>query len=342
MRARLHRLVALATVLLAVGGSALLAGAGTAAAAEPIVIGSCATSIQGAPGQPVSLSPAAVVDPIVNLVRAVPLLGPPLAEPFRQAFAALPAIPIGAIPTGNGYITGGTIANQVVAALNQIPLLGPVLGVVVGGVQQALTAGCGVAVQGVNQVAAPVQDGAKSIADASQQATANLPRIPGLTPQQPGATKPGQQPGTQQPQQPGQTGQQTQPGAVAPQGIGDPLGGFVTGDTQLFDPTGAFGANFGRVPLFSYGSLPFASPGLFAPSPGVRYGGQVPGYSPQFGAAGTESTPSDGVQTAGQAQALPAGPAGGRVAFPVLLAVLVLSGVTAATVRTWVLRRAAA
>ena len=39
-------------------------GAGSAAAAEPAVLGSCATTIQGAAGQPVSLSPSAVVQPV--------------------------------------------------------------------------------------------------------------------------------------------------------------------------------------------------------------------------------------------------------------------------------------
>ncbi|MCA1655097.1 MAG: hypothetical protein LC635_01210 [Pseudonocardiaceae bacterium] len=91
--------------------------------------------------------------------------------------------------------------------------------------------------------------------------------------------------------------------------------------------------------MADYSAIPFARAGLFAPSPGVRYGGGVPGYSPEFGILGTDTPPHDGVSVAGRAEALNP-PDGRRIAFPVLLAVLALSGVTAALVRTWVLRRA--
>lgn len=336
MRARLGRLVAAIGVVVAVAAG----GSGTAAAAEPIVIGSCATTVQGAPGTPVQLSPSAVLAPVTNLVQALDPLN--LITPgFRSAFAALPPIPIGAIPTGgSGYITGGDIANQVVNALRSIPLLGPIIGTLAGQVQQTLTAGCGVTTQALNQAAAPVQDGTKQIADASQQAAQSIPGLPQLgggTTGQPGqTTKPGGG-STGQPGQASQPGQGSQTGANPSLPA---LGGFSSGGVDLYDT--APGANFGRVPLFNYGSLPFAVPGSYAPSPGVRYGGNVPGYAPQFGVLGGDSAQSDGVQTAGQAQALPAGSGHGGVAFPVLLAVLALSGVTAGLVRTWVLRRAAA
>ncbi len=64
----------------------------------------------------------------------------------------------------------------------------------------------------------------------------------------------------------------------------------------------------------------------------------MPGYTPQFGILGTDN-PGDGVQAAGRAEALTP-PEGQKIALPVLLAVLALSVVTAALVRTWVLRRA--
>lgn len=105
--------------------------------------------------------------------------------------------------------------------------------------------------------------------------------------------------------------------------------------------TNPWGGNFGRVPLFGYGALPFAVPGRYAPSPGVRYGGGVSGYRPGYGVPGDSD--ADSVHTAGRAQALPGvGRMGGGVAAPVLLAVLLLACVTGALVRTWVLRRAAA
>ncbi|MFI9008590.1 hypothetical protein ACIGNX_15305 [Actinosynnema sp. NPDC053489] len=336
MRIRLTRLVGAATVVLAVGTAGAVAGSGSAAAAEPVVVGSCATTVQGAPGTPVALSPGAVLDPVAQVIRAIPLLGPPLAEPFRQAFSALPPIPVGAIPTGSGVITGGEIANKVNAELAKLPLLGPIIVTLSNGVRTELTKLCGITVQGVNAAAAPVQDGSRALADASGQATGQLPGLPGQ-PDRPAPTQPPQtgQPGTD----PGTS----RPGAGEPAGqtpADRPTGGVGALDLPLYG-SNPWGGNFGRVPLFGYGSLPFAVPGKFAPSPGVRYGGGVSGYRPGYGVPGADD--SDGVQTAGRAQALPgSGRMGGGVAAPVLLAVLLLSCVTGALVRTWVLRRAAA
>ncbi|MCC8251146.1 hypothetical protein [Saccharothrix luteola] len=334
MRIRLIRLVSAAAVVLAVGTAGAAAGSGSAVAAEPVVVGSCATTVQGAPGTPVALSPAAVLDPIVQLIRAIPLLGPPLAEPFRQAFSALPPIAIGAIPTGSGVITGGDIANKVNAELVKLPLLGPIIVTLSNGVRAELTKLCGVTVQGVNAAAAPVQDGSKALADASQQATGQLPGLPGDKPspnQPPQTGQPGANPGTSNP---GAAPNEQQP-------ANSPVGGVGGGlDVPLYG-SNPWGGNFGRVPLFSYGALPFAVPGQYAPSPGVRYGGGVSGYRPGYGVPNADD--SDGVQTAGRAQALPgSGRMGGGVAAPVLLAVLLLSCVTGALVRTWVLRRAVA
>ncbi|WP_433266765.1 hypothetical protein ACQPZF_41745 [Actinosynnema sp. CS-041913] len=329
MRTRLTRLAGAVAVVFAVGAVGAI-GAGPASAAEPVVVGDCATTVQGAPGTPVSLSPAAVVQPVVDLIRAVPLLGPPLAEPFRATFNALPPIPIGAIPTGSGVITGGDIAHKVVAELDKIPLLGPIITTLTHSVQATLTKLCGVTVTGVNTAVAPVQDGSKAVADASQQATGQLPGLPGGKP----TPNPGTPPTTGQP---GGTPGTAQPGNG--QSGFTPVGGVGALDLPLYG-SNPFSGNFGRVPLFSYGSLPFAMPGQFSPSPGVRYGGNVPGYRPGYGMPGADT---DGVQTAGHAQALPGtGRMGGGVAVPVLLAVLALSCVTGALVRTWVLRRALA
>ncbi|HEX9335600.1 MAG TPA: hypothetical protein VF892_06930, partial [Pseudonocardiaceae bacterium] len=66
MHAKWARLAAATALAAAVTVGSAMAGAGTAAASTPIVIGSCATSVQGAPGTPVELSPSAVVTPITN------------------------------------------------------------------------------------------------------------------------------------------------------------------------------------------------------------------------------------------------------------------------------------
>ncbi|MGW4208086.1 hypothetical protein ACWEIJ_08855 [Lentzea sp. NPDC004789] len=302
-----------AATLLALASASV--GAVPATAAEPIVVGSCATSVQGTPGTPVSLSPAAVTQPITDLIRAIPLLGPPIADQFKPLFSQGKPIPIGAVQAGTTTISGATIANAVVAELQKLPLLGPVIGTLDKSVRSTLTSGCGVVVTGVNQVAAPIQDGSKAIADASQKLT---PQLPGQ-PQAPGQQPQPQQPGTSPGQQPG----------VSPGTPGTPQSAPSNRDFSLY----ALGSNFGRVPLFSYGSLPFAMPGLYSPSPGVRYGSQVPRASNGTG------LDTDQVLAAGRATALPRLGGPGGVGLPVLLAVLMLALVTGALVRTWVLRR---
>lgn len=109
-----------------------------------------------------------------------------------------------------------------------------------------------------------------------------------------------------------------------------------------------FGFNTGWAPMRDYSGIPVAAPGLYAPSPSIRYGGQVPGYSPEFGILGDnpgQPSPDNGVRSAGDAHGLPGSSGLGDFSgagLPTLLAVLALSGVTAALVRTWVLRRVAA
>jgi hypothetical protein len=333
MRTRVKRLTAAIALVLTTTLTGLLAGSGTATAAEPIVIGSCAASVQGLPGQPVSLAPAAVLGVVTDAVRAVPVLGPPLAGAANQAFAALPPIPLGALPNGEGYITGGTIAKAVVDQLYKIPLLGPVLAAVVKTVQSVLTQVCGVSVKGVNAVSAPVQDGVDAVADASESTTAkvieSLPGLPGG-----GGGGNGGGGGTETPPGSG-TGGNGGTGGGMPAPNQPPLGGLPGVGLDLYQP-GLW--DFGRWPMADYSNIPFARAGLWAPAPGVRYGGGVPGYSPEFGIVG-DTPPDDGVDVAGRAEAINP-PVGQRVEFPVLLAVLVLSCVTAALVRTWVLRKA--
>jgi hypothetical protein len=325
MRRRIKSFATAVALVFATSVTLLVAGSGTANAAEPIIIGDCSVNVQGAPGQPVSISPAAVLGVVTDAVRAVPLLGPPLAAAANQAFAALPPIPIGALPTGTGYITGGTIANAVVVELNKIPLLGPVLATVVQTVRAQLTQLCGVTVTGVNAAAAPVQDGVAAAADAAEAAVGQITGQTGATPGLPGSN-------------PGTGGGGTTPGSTG--------GGTPAPTSPVVGGLGGLGLDlyqgglwdYGRSPMADYSNIPFARAGLWAPSPGVRYGGGVPGYSPEFGIVG--DTPlDDGISVAGRAEAL-SPPTSQRVEFPVLLAVLFLSGVTAALVRTWVLRRA--
>ena len=340
MHARWTRFLAASTLTVAVAGTGLFA-ATPAEAATPIIVGSCATTIQGAPGTPVELSPGAVVQPLVNIVNAVSLglLGPA----FQSAFDALPPIPIGAIPTGTGYITGGQIANSVVAAIKPIPLLGPILGTVVADAQSTLSSGCGVTVQALNSTVAPVQDGTQTLSNLGTQAGQNL-GLPSKSTSPGNPTGPG---GSQTPpgNPNGAGGSQSDPGPGSNMPVTS-LPGMGDGTDLLDNP--AFGAaqllddGLAESPLARYSGIPFASAGLFAPSPGVRYGGSVPGYAPGYGVLnnGTSTVP-DGIQTAGEAQALGTAslPGGNGIGLPMLLAVLALSAATAALVRTWVLRK---
>jgi hypothetical protein len=330
-----------------IAGSAV-ATASEADAATPILLGSCATSVQGTPGTPVELSTAAVLSPVVNVVQALDPLN--LITPgFKSAFAALQPIPLGSLPTGKGTITGGQIANDVVAQINKIPLLGPILGTVVKGVQSTLAGMCEVGVTGVNAVVAPVQDGTATVAKASGQAAKTLGITPksGTTPGS-GGTTPGKG-GTPTGTDPGKQGGGGTPSggggsAKAPTSNSPVLGGLPanlgTGGS-LFGAGTLLDYGLAESPLSRYAGIPFASAGLFDPSPGVKYGGNVSGYAPSYGVIGQDTTvPPDGVETAGHAEALgPAGTLGNGVGLPMLLAVLMLAGVTAALVRTWVLRK---
>lgn len=320
MRRRVR--VSAGAVALTFALSATLWLSGSAAAAPaPIVIGSCATSVQGAPGQPVSLSPSAVLSPVVSAVKAVDPLG--LIWPgVKSALSALPPIPIGVLPTGTGFISGAAIATSVIAKL---PLLGPLFA---DAIRSSLTSLCGVTVTGVNAVAAPVQSGAEQLADAANQAESQLVPGAGGGGTQPGTSKPGGGSGGSSP------GGGSSSGGSSPLLPNQPvLGGMSADDLSQFLWPG------GRSPMTDYSGIPYARAGLFAPSPGVRYGGAVSGYTPQFGILG--SAGQDGVQVAGNAEALRP-PSGTKIALPVLLAVFALAGVTAALVRTWVLRRAPA
>jgi hypothetical protein len=336
MRGRVRGVVATAALVLSVSAIGLVSS-GTANASQPIVVGDCSTTVQGETGTPLAMSPTAVLSPVLNVVRAVPLLGPGLVNQVSSRVSAMGNIPLGTLPSADTSISGGTIAAAAVprirSAIQGIPLIGGVLGTIVGGVQGALSSGCGIVVNVVNVVAAPVQDGSKAVADTSEKVVGGL--VPGVGIGGGGSGPGAGNPGTGVPGGGGTAPGGSNPGTGMPGPNQPPIGGYQPGDWSLYQP--GLG-DFGRWPMADYGSVPFAQAGLFAPSPGVRYGGAVPGYTPQFGILGTDKT-GDGVQAAGRAEALTP-PEGQKIALPVLLAVLALSVVTAALVRTWVLRRA--
>ncbi len=131
-------------------------------------------------------------------------------------------------------------------------------------------------------------------------------------------------------------------GTGATQGRADTTPGGASGNLANLNP-GTSGGTGGSAPMRDYSGIPTATAGT-AVAPGVRYpaNGTLPGdaAAPQAG-QGDQSGQGVDVRDAGNAQALASNGASNDVQLPMLIAVIVLAGVTAGLVRTWVLRRAA-
>ncbi|HET6500274.1 MAG TPA: hypothetical protein VFG87_05865 [Amycolatopsis sp.] len=146
-------------------------------------------------------------------------------------------------------------------------------------------------------------------------------------------------PGGGTPPQPGGGKAGGSPSAGGAPTIPAPTSPILTPVPLPFDTTG-------YAPMRDYSGIPAVLPAFWAPSPVIQYGGEIPGYAPEPGTLSTGRTDDSGsqdiapVQNAGHAEALPDAPdpASFPLGLPALLAVLALSGVTAALVRRWVLR----
>jgi hypothetical protein len=280
------------------------------------------------------------------------------ATAFILAGSAALAMPGTAVAETKTATCGGSVtAKPGDTILGTTPLLGiplnlgqagPVSGVLTGTINALLGTVCKVTVTVVNTVVAPVPVVGPPAAETLNGAVAGTTNA--LTG---GEKAPGTQPAPGKPA-PGSGGPQ-HGGPGAPAQGGTPAGspGIPAANSPLLPGTFTpnfgslpWGVNTGYAPMRDYSSIPMAMAGLFTPSPGLRYGGQIPGYAPQYGVS-AESQNGAGnpdVQNAGEAQALPAVSDGltqeGKL--PLLIAVLALSGVSAGLVRTWVLRRMAA
>ncbi|OLZ59973.1 hypothetical protein [Amycolatopsis keratiniphila] len=271
-----------------------------------------------------------------------------LAMPGTAAATETKTAPCGGSVTAK---TGDTILGK--TPLLGIPLnlgqAGPVSGVLTGTINALLGTVCKVTVTVVNTVVAPVPVVGAPAAEALNGAVSGTHEaLTGGGAKPAPGTQP--QPGKPAPGTPGSGGPQTG-GPGAPAQGGAPAGGIPAANSPLLP--GTFTPNFGGLPwgistgyapMRDYSSIPMATAGLFSPSPGLRYGGQIPGYAPQFGIETENQAGNPDVQNAGQAEALPSVSDGftqdGKL--PLLIAVLALSGVSAGLVRTWVLRRMAA
>ncbi|WP_344857298.1 hypothetical protein [Amycolatopsis ultiminotia] len=303
MQDRTRRATALSAAAFVLAGSAALAAPGTASADTRTA--PCGATITAKPGD--------------HVKGTTPLLGLPLD--------------LGVVGTASGVLTGtvnavlGTVCKVTVQVVDTVVSPVPVVGApVAGAVDGAVSGTTNTAQQGLS---------------AANKALGGAPAAqkPGPDPQKPpsgGAPQQGGDPAAQNPI----------PGVNSPL---LPTGGGAGPLSSLVPNFGSlpFGSSTGYAPMRDYSGIPMAMAGLFSPSPALRYGSQIPGYAPQYGLPNPNGAPAGGdrtVQNAGQAQALPTtdGNHANGLDWPVLIAVLALSGVSAGLVRTWVLRRMAA
>ncbi len=215
--------------------------------------------------------------------------------------------------------------------------------VLTGTVNQLLGTLCKVTVNVVNTVVAPVPVVGAPVASAVNDGAQKLTNALGGSTSNPGTGgAPQQNPPAQGGGPSGGTPQGGTPGWTIPAANSPLLPGAFTPDFGSLP----FGLSTGYAPMRDYSGLPYATAGLFSPSPALRYGSQIPGYAPQYGVTNPDGTSagSSGVQTAGRAESLPSASDDftNGTGLPLLIAVLALSGVSAGLVRTWVLRRMAA
>ncbi|MEV4600352.1 hypothetical protein AB0K15_23480 [Amycolatopsis sp. NPDC049253] len=302
---RTRRATAVGAAAFVLAGSAALAAPGTASA--DTLTTPCGSTITAKPGDKVKAT--------------TPLLGIPLD--------------LGVVGQVSGVLTGtvnallGTVCKVTVNVVDTVVAPVPVVGApAAGALNQTVSGTTSTLQQGVDSTQRALSGGAPA-----QQ-------NPG-SPQQPPATGPGA------PQGGTPAGQTPIPPPNSPL---LPLSGGGGGGLASLFPGFANFSNLpfstGYAPMRDYSDIPMAMAGLFSPSPALRYGSQIPGYAPQYGLSnpGQPAAGNASVQNAGEAQALP--PTGDNhtngLDWPVLVAVLALSGVSAGLVRTWVLRRMAA
>lgn len=199
----------------------------------------------------------------------------------------------------------------------------------------------------VREVTRGVQSTVGGVAESTKKTVQDVQRT--LTGNNQPQPQPGSRPAERQPESRSGSPQGNQQGSryYVPRSNSPVLGSFSLPNGGGWGTFG-FGVGYGTgwAAFRDYSNIPFAAPGVFTPSPSIRYGGQVPGYAPEYGLLGENSgqAPSMGtLHSAGDANGLADDPADdfGAAGLPTLLAVLALSGVTAALVRTWVLRRTA-
>ncbi|MCA1189838.1 MULTISPECIES: hypothetical protein [unclassified Saccharopolyspora] len=305
-RTGLGRVLAAGTVGAFVTASSLL-GAGTASAAGSLVIDKCAGTTESSEyGQAILASPNALDAKVRQGTLLVFPFGFDIADQAVQEFKNTGAISLGTVTEEKQKFSGKALAQEFTPRIDGLAALQGRGAEVSKHVRNLAALGCfGASVTGHEKPAPPPP--------------APEPE-PSEQPAPPSHTAPA----------PPSTGVRPAPGTTAP---GVP--GYSTGAPVLVAPPG-------------YASGAPGLPGQLPPWAQAQFGA-APGFSPNIGdlreqAAAqervrAEQAAREEVRAAGKAEALPMSQ-GDRVALPVLIAAISLAGVTAALVRTWVLRRA--
>ncbi|MBE9374697.1 hypothetical protein IQ251_09580 [Saccharopolyspora sp. HNM0983] len=310
----------LAGLVLAAGAAA---GAGTASAesasaAEPVVVDSALAVVDAQPGQQVVLDPA-VMDFKVRqaVLLAMPLAFGPADEATEQ-FRELDPIPLGTAEEGSNFYSGADIADAAESELAAIGLPEDKVEDVSSHFRNLVSIGNGVTVRAevpeedeeTGQPAPPEQP------PANEQPPPAEPSNPAPPPEQPGSAQPGAP---------------TAPQRSAPVTAVDPdasPAALSVLPPELRDlPASELPWEQGR-----FGRLPQESPQGGTPPPSAE--------QQQHSAAQQQTREQRAeVEAAGEARPVAAESSTDRIAAPVLLGAVSLALVTAALVRSWVLRR---
>ena len=326
------RAIAVSAVGMAVTASTLL-GAGTASAAERLVVDQPLTSLEAEPGQQVAVEPSTMD----SKVREAVLLAMPLdfdtASSATEQFRERSPIVLGTASEGTNSFSGSEIAQAAAPELSGIGLPDDKVDDVTKHFQRLVKLG--------NRVTVRVKEAAP-------------PKEPPPSEQPPSEQPPSEQPPSEQPPSEQPSPEPTPPESREPAPLPEaPAPAPEAPPTPLSSET--------PTPRLAYGAP--APVRVLPPDPA-----QVPGFLPPYAQSaqvpqppkpelahprsseqhqqptGQQSTDQQReqqqqeVRAAGKVEALPA-ERSNRVALPVLLGAISIAAVTAALVRSWILRR---
>ncbi|MEV4728602.1 hypothetical protein [Saccharopolyspora sp. NPDC049426] len=293
------------TVSAGAAGLVLLAGsclgAGTAAAAEPLVVDQPIAIVSGEIGQPISVLPK-TLDFKLNqaVLLAMPLAFGPASDASEQ-FASGSPIALGTAEPGANSYSGREIAQAATPRLSELGL--------------------------PEDKVEAVRFHFTNLVSLGNSITVNVPEPE----EEPPPPPPSQEP---PPEQPSQTPPSSQTPAPAPAGP-PPSAPSTSPVPSMPSANGAPAAVSMLPPSLRGSSLPWAQ-ARYGQVPGMAP--NVGDLARQAQERQRVQDEQDEIRAAGQAEALPT-EVSERVALPVLIAAVSLAVVTAALVRAWVLRR---